>query len=396
MSEALHNEADAPLAMFHYRETISHPNSQLYLFCDPLTSISFKFIAALSITVQFPVASLIKLADMSNLGVLEIIGTPITDVSKGQRLVSDIGDMLLRAWSREAAEHGCFKVLRILRLLNHQDITEKSLQHLPNFSALGIFDVRGCGIYDERRAASQAEELGWKTIQNGEPNILKMDCFGRAQISQNHSIESEAMLRISNEPLWDGLRVHRRIRFAMQENFSQPQTTSGQPFADLRGSRPDNCSSKRDKYMNELAAEDVPWSSLSWDLFRATLHTKTWNSANVASWARLGQIRNDSDLVRAGVSDVEKQAFVDKYLVSPVPMAYICLGDSEILHSEYPAKLNETRDSSLANLTFIRTRDTCKRPKRQHNRRIVETGQVRQLKKGKRKIGDMLDEFTHG
>jgi hypothetical protein len=396
LSEALLSEADATLAMFHYRETISHPNSPLYVYCDPLTSTSFKFIAALSITIQFPVASLIKLANMSNLGVLEIIGTPTTEVSNNQRVVSNIGDIVLRAWSREAAEHGCFKVLRILRLLNHQDITEKSLQYLQSFPALGIFDVRGCGIYDGRRAASQAEDIGWKAIQqHEEPIVLEMDCLSRSQASQNHSMASEEMVRRSSEALWDCSRVHRINRFAVQENLSHPQTTSGQPFADLTAGVPDSCSPKWREYVNELAAEDVPWTYLSWDLFCATLHIKTWNSANVASWARLGEIRNDSDLIGAGVCDIEKQAFIGKYLVSPVQMAYICLGDSEILHSAHMAKLDETQDSSLASLIFIRTDNTSERSK-VRNRKTLETKQVRQLKKGKRKIDDILNEFAHG
>ena len=396
MSEALHNEVDATLAMFHYRQTISRPDSPLHVYCDPLTSVSFKFIAALSITVQFPVASIVKLANLSNLGILEIIGTPTTEASSNPGMVSSIGDIALRAWSRETAEHGCFKVLRILRLLNQQDITEKSLQYLQAFPALGIFDVRGCGIHDGKRAESHVEKFGWKTLQqHGEAFELERGFLGKPRASRNQSMTSEGMVKSSFEPLWDGSRVHRISRSAMRENVSHPQTSSSQPITDLSGSISDNCGQKWHVYVNESAAEDVLWNTLSWNLFRATAHIKKWNFANAPSWAQLGSIRNDSDLIEAGVSDAEKLAIVGKYLVTPVPVAYICLGDSEILNSPYLAALDETQDSSSANLIFIRPDDTFERLKGP-DRKIVGTKPARRMKKGKRKIGDILSEFAHG
>src|SRR5271163_3051325 len=128
LSKALHKEEDVTFGMLHYSKTIKSPKFPLQVYTKPLISKTFDFITSLSINVNCPVVDLVQLAKISNLGILEIINPdPWGETPSG------VGDIVLRAWGREAAEIRAFSVLRLLRLWNHEDLTEKSLQHIRSF-----------------------------------------------------------------------------------------------------------------------------------------------------------------------------------------------------------------------------------------------------------------------
>lgn len=129
-------EKSSVKGIWQYCQIILAPKSELITYTRALTSANYDFITALSITVEFPVSDLVKLSKLVNLVALEIIN-PTT----GQSLVSDF---LVRAWSLSASEDEAFRILRILRLWNHKEITPKSVYNLVHFPSLVIYDVRGC------------------------------------------------------------------------------------------------------------------------------------------------------------------------------------------------------------------------------------------------------------
>jgi hypothetical protein len=120
------------LDLLCYKQTIRDPRSPLEVYTIPLNAPSFDFITFLSITNTYPIADLIKLSKIVNLGVLEILNVRTIQVDGGV----GVGDRLIRAWYMAALDENAFQVLRILRLWNHEDLTEKSFVYLNSFKSL--------------------------------------------------------------------------------------------------------------------------------------------------------------------------------------------------------------------------------------------------------------------
>jgi len=336
LSKVLHKEEDVTLGMFHYSKVIKYPKSPLQAYIKPLISKTFDFITSLSIHINCPVVELVRLAKISNLGILEIINP-----DPGQETPSGVGDIVLRAWSREAREIGAFSVLRILRLWNHEDLTGRSLQHIQSFPALALFDVSGCGINKDDKMVLEAEKLGWVTIPSTDLlDVLEEKCNKkRKRMSADPSLMLLSAERRVTRALWPGSRVRRVERLEVQSFFYQSETSSdkhpsngNQLFNNdhilwASNSSVDTDTARWPDYVKEVAEGDEQWVSLSWDIFCSTREQEPWETSYAACWTRIGELREDRDLIMAGVKGIEKQTFVGPHLVSPVPMAYIRLGD---------------------------------------------------------------------
>ena len=154
-SESLRRDTPDPY-LYHFACTIAEPKSPLNVYTAPLASNPLSFITSLNITVPCPVPDLVRLSDVTNLAVLEIAyKKAVSDRASG------IGDRLIRAWQLAALNSGAFPVLRILRLWDFKNVTERSLSFLNDFPALAVYDVRGCGFGSR---SSPPPPLGWTRV----------------------------------------------------------------------------------------------------------------------------------------------------------------------------------------------------------------------------------------
>jgi hypothetical protein len=125
------------LGLRRYRQIIESPNPELSFYTAPITSVSFDYLTSLSIVVWFPIRDLINLANVVNLGILQIYQTQESMLE--HRFEKLDPNRLLRAWARLAVEKGAFSVLRVLKFnILEEGLTNDSLRHFNSFPALGL------------------------------------------------------------------------------------------------------------------------------------------------------------------------------------------------------------------------------------------------------------------
>jgi len=251
--------------------------------------------SSLSITIPLPLQDLAKICTIKNLGTLEILN-PATGSLSHESAASSVTDRLIRTWHHAAVEDEAFRVLRILRLWGHPEITQQSMVYLNSFPALAIYDVRWCGFV---LSASTVKNHEWKPIL--EPNILGLldsVCAERvALMRSNLGIEGTPNQKAFSPRLKDRSRLRRIPRSEVLGYLAQ----SRPPF-------PEEASDKSDKHTSSKG-------------------TATWESTINAIFSRIGELRNDTDLKKAGI-DVGDQVLVGTELVNSVPIASLRLGPS--------------------------------------------------------------------
>jgi len=353
-SKLLLHRGDITLRLLRHRQAIESPSSPLEIYTAPLTSTSFEFITNLSLTTAFPLPDLVKLSNISNLGVLEIVNTSGT----AQRIV---GDRLIRAWNIAALNDGAFKVLRILRLWNHMEVTSKSLVYLNSFPALGIYDVRGCGF--DFRYPIHARDLGWSPVVD--PNILgvlQADCVKRAVHLQSIlGVDAKPIRRGTANQLWDGAKVWKVPRkelpaFLTREATSRPGTPrpNCQSFVDMH-----KMVDRLQYELPDLEIKKYRWETLDRHMFAESRMKQTWEFQMYNAFNRLGELRDDKDLRRAGI-DTGDQAMVNNELINSVPVVSIRLGPtppelrpSSPGNSSHKPFYNTSPNSSASSLTRL-------------------------------------------
>lgn len=336
-SKVLRQEVEY-LYLLRYHQKIDEPNCRLEVYNGPLTSNSFEFITSLSITTSFPVPDLLKLATVTNLGVLEIVGANGEDYSA-------VGDRLLRSWHLAAVENGAFSVLRIMRLWSHEGLTEKSLTYLNGFPALAVYDVKGCSF--RAGAGAEATRIGWKaTLAADVLGLLEKACEERALLMRTKlGIRGSTCLEPPSRRLHDGAKVRRIPRADVPELLAR-RPVSSSVGSDLSSAHK---ASETKPNAGDLKKEPVRKSKDSQR--RSEPLDEAWDLTAYKSFARIGELRNDTDLFKAGVT-LGDQAIVGDQLVNSVPVASLRLGKS---HS--PLKSSSTVHSATRppqDLAFVR------------------------------------------
>jgi hypothetical protein len=253
---------------------------------------------------------------MNNLGVLEVINT------QGDENIS-IGDRLIRSWSAAALNDGAFSILRILKLWNHEGLTTKSLAYLNGFPTLAVYDVRGCGF--DLDAKVEATCLGWKpTLDTNILGLLETACAERgALLRMNLGMEARPSQAFCSEHLWHGAKVKRIPRRDIPAFLSQAEA----PKQEL--AEPSRKKSNRNELKKVKAKSRHQRTTIAGQP-RSKAHTEAFDVPSYRMFARIGELRNDTDLVRAGVV-VGDQAVVGSELVNSVPMVSLRLGESPSL-----------------------------------------------------------------
>jgi hypothetical protein len=110
----------------------------------------------------------------------------------------------------------------------------------------------------------------------------------------------------------------------------------------------------------DLDIKKYRWETLDRHIFAETRMKQTWEFQNYTAFARLGEMRNDSDLKRAGI-ELGDQAMVNDELVNSVPMVSIRLGPTTLelrpssggngSHKPFYSSIFNSSNSSLTRLT---------------------------------------------
>lgn len=245
-------------------------------FTTALTSSNFDFLTSLSITTAFSVPELVKLSEITNLAVLEIVHIPDQDVE------SLVSDRLVRTWYESAINQAAFRVLRILRLWNHANVTSKSLPYLNGFPILALCDIRGCNLSANARA--EAQYLGWNS------SLLP-------STSAFYEAERAISLRLNAEGD-DAASIQR----ASSQQADDDSSTSRLPRKEVSAS---------------MANRGNPPDA-----------KKTWDFDLYTLFSRIGKLRSDRDLARAGLDVTDPVVAVNYELANSIPMASLRLGPS--------------------------------------------------------------------
>ncbi|KAH8661435.1 hypothetical protein BGZ60DRAFT_381263 [Tricladium varicosporioides] len=353
----------ASLGLLRYRQNFQKPTSPLIVYTVPITSQSFEFITSLSITTTFSVPDLVKLSHITNLGVLEVISND--GVRGGNEKVSlPVSDRLVRAWAIAASDEGAFKVLRILKLWYHEDLTSKSLAYLNDFPALALYDVRGCTF--DLEAKTHAKSLGWKaTTEANVLDLLEAACVERAVLMQTSlGVETKPVRKQSARQLWEGSKIRRIARSEVPLFLTRPETAiPGEPLMEHESfSRIQASLDKLESHHADKSIKDNRWKIMDRHVFSKSRAAETWEFNTYTCFARIGELRNDSDLARAGV-DVGDQVLVGNELVNSVPMVSIRLGETPSVlqpssassaHKPFYSSMYE--DSAVSSLKYDRER----------------------------------------
>ena len=331
----LRQESNIPtLELLRFRHSIPNPVSPLSVYTSPLTSNSFDFLTSLSITTPFPVPDMCALSSIRNLGVLEIINTSYTNPIT-------VSDRVVRAWHTAALTEGAFQVLRIMKLWGYNEVTDHSLAFLNSFPSLSLYDVRDCGFRSD--AELRARQAGWMTIKSQDAlQFLDNQCLKKVT-SINTQIENGKQIdQVYSQPIWDSSSVRRIPRTELSAFIAKREslTDDGSLFnVDLESNEPKvrkttgtsqrrRKRKEREKHKAKRSLVKIP---------------EPWDYRTYTCFARIGELREDSDLAKAGVA-IGEQAVVDYQLVNSVPFASLCLGPTDPI----------TLKSNLDTLVFVR------------------------------------------
>jgi hypothetical protein len=389
------------LDLLRYRQTIVQPKSALPVYASVVTSPTYDFITSLSITVDIPVPQLVRLTSIANLGVLEISKGKDTLRYDGQvQLAQGVSDRIIRAWQLAASTHGAFRVLRILRLWGHDEVTVNSLELVSMFPGLAVYDVGGCN-FASAESQVQARNHGWAiapTVKILE--LLDEMCKQRAIWMQDHVSKVKSTHRPRSRPLWDEAIVNWVPRAKVPECFHQTKSEEP-PERTLKIKPSKRKHAEKVDVNNMLAALDRPrehrnissrrleQAQASMAKVAETKPPKTWDFEAYAAFARIGELRGDSDLARAGVI-IGDQAVVGDQLVNSVRMASLHLGPTNFLSSANSKGPIFTRWEAPApsDLALMRASLIAREAPS-----VAKKPQPSVMKSKKRKLDDVLGSF---
>ncbi|KAI9052558.1 hypothetical protein LZ554_003901 [Drepanopeziza brunnea f. sp. 'monogermtubi'] len=230
---------------------------------------------------------------------------------------------------------GAFPVLRILKLWNHIELTSKSLLYLNSFPILALYDIRGCNLGADARA--KAQSLGWKPSQD--PSTLALyeaACVERAVrlrvIADGHNIEP--IRRAASQQLDDSKTISRLPRKEVAAFLTNPSRSLRQPKPSRAGRRWSEIQQDIDSLVEHVEPpplfDPFEFADFNRDQMagrRPTYVKQKWDFDLCTIFSRIGELRSDRDLSRAGL-DIGDQAVADNELVNSIPMVSLRLGHS--------------------------------------------------------------------
>lgn len=273
--------------------------------------------------MTFSVPDLVKLSKITNLGVLEILNNIeiLNHDGVSKTLTNGIGDRIVRAWHTASLNEGAFRVLRILKLWYHKELTSNTLAYVTSFPSLAVYDVRGCDFGSE--AYPLAKDYGWELSSNRnilaqlehrcEERVLEMQ-----QVCEKDRPPARYLRGSHAQHLWDN---GKRVLIPRED----AQRLHGQKS--IKGMK-DASGPHIPKKPKTQQSEDEPGGherTLCKSAAAGLSAPKNWDFEIYCAFVRIGELRDDSDLTRAGVH-IGAHAVAVNELISSIPLVSICLG----------------------------------------------------------------------
>ncbi|KAM0348375.1 hypothetical protein ACHAPU_004345 [Fusarium lateritium] len=296
------DQDDKTLGLHRFRQHICHPGTDLARYTKPLIAPPTDFITHLVITggCSFSTHDLLCLADMPNLGALELI-QPADEL---RTVFPRVSDRLVRGWTEKPDP---FPLLRLLRIWGDQSTSQESLKWVSRFPSLALYDVIGARE-DWSTSYETAEKNGWR--QTDTPSGVE-----------------------------DSL-----LRYLML--FAPLEETRRKPLRDLAASIDNDlislCSDSRCpvKFVEDRQAppllnyltDTVKIQTPSWDTDAASREARACHGVAFESWAFwlysfLGQLCSDRDLEARGARPPAKTV-AGPFVLPSRPLACLHLGHS--------------------------------------------------------------------
>jgi hypothetical protein len=302
----LHDEDEKTLGLYRHREHICKPSYDLPTYTQPLLSPNVDFITHLVISggCDFATNELLCLANMPNLGVLEVI-QPADELRMAFPTVSN---GLVRGW---AEMENPFPLLRVLRVWGDESTTQDSLVSVAKFPSLALYDVMGLRE-DWSKPYEHASRTGWELaepVTRMEDSLLRYlllfasgeEALANGQRDMAKGIDSDLVSLCADSRC--------AVRFV----------DYGQAPALL-------------DYLNDSAKLHAP----AWDMEAASregrsCHEKTFEAWAFWLYAFIGQLTGDRDMAAprsAAGQQPDTQAVVGPFVLPSKPMACLFLGHS--------------------------------------------------------------------
>ncbi|KAH7212455.1 hypothetical protein DER44DRAFT_225216 [Fusarium oxysporum] len=291
---------DKNLGLYRFRQHICHPGNDLTRYTQPLTAPPSDFITHIVIAggCTFNTHDLLGLADMPNLGVLEIIQPT------ERTAFPNISDRLVRGWSEKPDP---FPLLRVLRIWGDETTSKASLQWVSKFPSLAMYDVIGArDSWDASKVAAQ--EHGWEQA-DAPPHRL------------DDSLLRYLMLFVPLEETRD--RNLRDLAASIDNDLVSLCSDSRCAVKFVQ----DRQAPLLLNYLCDTAKENTPW----WDTDAASREARTCHGVAFEAWAFwlysfLGQLCSDQDLEARGALPYTYKAVAGPFILPSRPIACLHLG----------------------------------------------------------------------
>lgn len=375
------------MGQLRFRQAIDNPKIGLGDYTRSMLSPSMEYLVHLSITIPFPVHAYVRLADLKNLGILEIVRI---DVDKSKQHKGDdppqLDDRVVRAWSDLILSDGAFPLLRILKLWYHKLVTPISLSYVSKFPSLAFYDVRGCGFERPWNVTVDVETHGWRESKFPDSLVqLEEACLRGlySQISSNVDITTilrkydaeptdsdtilqdkafvqrlinryihEAVMRVSPYPIEIDSAVRTVARSRLRELQINQSDLDRTVCPEIADHDPEPEPEVR-TVTTSTSREVRPYKASQYCRLctksagqRPRAAKLTWEYHDFTSFAKIGELRRDKDFERMKIN-MGDQTFADHQLISPFPMASFRLGPNiEHLSSSYYSQWWKETDAS--------------------------------------------------
>lgn len=298
----LREDDDKSLGLYRFRYHICQPREALKRYLEPVTALNVDFITHLVISggCDFTTSEMLCLADIKNLGVLELI-QPGDDLGS---VFPEITDRLVRGWTEKDDP---FPLLRVLRIWGDDATTQESLQWVSKFPSLALYDVMG-SREDWPAPGVHATNNGWEladTVPGLEDSLLRyLMLFAPLERGSNNRLQFLAK-SIDSDLVSLCADSRCAVKFVPQEET--PSLLS---------------------YLTDSAKMGLP----PWDPDAIRRDARACHGTPFEAWAFwlysfIGQLGQNSDLKRRGL-DPDSQAVVGPFVLPRKPLASLFLGHS--------------------------------------------------------------------
>ena len=212
-----------------------------------------------------------------------------------------------------------------MKLWGYEEVTSYSLDFLKSFPVLAIYDVWNCGFGSD--ADIRAHQVGWTAVRYRDPlQFLDEKCLERLSPKNTEIVDAKRVGTAYSQPLWDASSVRRIPRAEVSAFLIDKIHQTYDAASGPKTRAPKAPKSERNSYhiRKERSARK--------DKTPQTKPPETWDFGTYSSFARIGELLNDSDLEKAGIA-IESQAVVANQLVNSVPFVSLRVGPTQPITS---------------------------------------------------------------